>query len=88
MGLSGGLEREVGEADDGVHRRADLVAHVREEHGLHLRGLLGLLGGFSQLFGLCGEPAGLFLGLIEQFLGAEVPLEDFQAHHRDLEDFL
>ena len=38
-----GLEREVRQADDGVHRRADLVAHVREEHGLHLRGFLGLL---------------------------------------------
>ncbi len=33
------------QADDGVHRRADFVAHVREEHGLHLRGFLGLLFG-------------------------------------------
>ncbi len=37
-----GFEGEVGEADDGVHRRADLVAHVGQEHGLHLRGFLGL----------------------------------------------
>ena len=42
------LEGEVREADDGVHRRADLVAHVREEHGLHLRGFLGLLLGGDQ----------------------------------------
>ena len=33
------LEGEVRQADDGVHRRADLVAHVREEHRLHLRWL-------------------------------------------------
>ena len=26
-----GLQREIGHADDGVHRRADLVAHVGEE---------------------------------------------------------
>ena len=30
------LERQMRQADDGVHRRADLVAHVREEHRLHL----------------------------------------------------
>ncbi len=40
-----GFEREVGQADDGVHRRADLVAHVREEHGLHLG------GSFRRFFG-------------------------------------
>ena len=45
LGVERRLEREVREADDGVHRRADFVAHVRQEHGLHLRGFLGLLLG-------------------------------------------
>ena len=31
LGIERRLEGEVREADDGVHRRADLVAHVREE---------------------------------------------------------
>ena len=35
------LEQQVGEADDGVERRADLVAHVREKLALRVRGLLG-----------------------------------------------
>ena len=41
-----GPERQVRHADDGVHRRADLVAHVGQEFALRpagrLRGLLGL----------------------------------------------
>ena len=32
---------QVGHADDRVHRRADLVAHVGEELALGSRGLLG-----------------------------------------------
>ena len=35
------LEREIGHADDRVHRRADLVAHVGEEHRLRLGRRLG-----------------------------------------------
>jgi hypothetical protein len=35
-----GLHEQVGHADHGVHRRADLVAHVREEHRLGARRLL------------------------------------------------
>ena len=34
-------EREVRHADDRVHRRADLVAHVRQELAFRHRGLLG-----------------------------------------------
>ncbi len=43
------LEGEVRQADDGVHRRPDLVAHVGQEHRLHLRRLLGLALGDVQL---------------------------------------
>ncbi len=44
-----GLQRQVGHADDGVHRRADLVAHVGQEVALGPGGLLGDLLGFPQL---------------------------------------
>jgi len=37
-----GFEGEMREPDDGIHRRADFMTHVGEEHGLHLSGLLGL----------------------------------------------
>ena len=36
------LDEDLGEADDGVHRRAQLVAHVGEEAALGLVRLLGL----------------------------------------------
>ena len=42
-GVSRVCEREIGHADDGVHRRADLVAHVGEELALGGRRRLGLL---------------------------------------------
>ena len=32
-----GIERQRGHADDAVHRRPDLVAHVRQELALRLR---------------------------------------------------
>ena len=37
------VEHQFGHADDGVHRRADLVAHVGQERAL---GPIGGLGGF------------------------------------------
>jgi hypothetical protein len=40
-----GVEQQSGHADDAVHRRADLVAHRREELAL------GLAGGFGGLLG-------------------------------------
>ena len=49
--MSWRLEGEVRQADDGVHRRADFVAHVRQEHGLHLRGFLGLGFCLAQFLG-------------------------------------
>ena len=36
------LGEQLGEADDGVERRAQLMAHVGDELGLHLAGELGL----------------------------------------------
>jgi hypothetical protein len=38
-----GLQREVRHADDGVHRRADFVAHVGQEVALGAGRLLGQL---------------------------------------------
>ena len=76
------------EADDRVHRRADLVAHVREEHGFHLGGFLGLLLGADQFFRLFLELARLCLRLAEQLLRAKVALQDFQAHGHDRQQFV
>ena len=53
------LEREFGHADDAVHGRADLVAHVREEFALGAAGGLGCIA----------RPIGGFLGLA-QFVSA------------------
>ena len=79
------LEREMREADDRVHRRADLMGHVREEHRLHLGGFFRLLLRAFQLPGLGRELIGLRLRLTEQLLRVQVALEDLQAHgdHRE-----
>ena len=41
--------QQLGEAQDGVHRGADLVAHIGQEIALGLVGRLGLLLGAQQL---------------------------------------
>ena len=41
LGVERGVEQQSAHADDGVHRRADLVAHRREERALGLVGRLG-----------------------------------------------
>ena len=47
LAVSARLEQQAGHADDRVHRRADLVAHVGEELALRLRRRLRrFLGGF------------------------------------------
>ena len=51
-----GLQRQVRHADDGVHRRADLVAHVGEESAL---GLVGRLGRGAGLLRLVEQARGL-----------------------------
>ena len=42
-------EREVGQPDDRVHRRPDLVAHIGEEHRLGLRRFLGHVPGVGKI---------------------------------------
>ena len=42
-----GLLQQVGHADHGIHRRADLVAHVGQEIGLGMRRLLGQFLGLA-----------------------------------------
>jgi hypothetical protein len=49
LGGQGRLREEVGDAHDRVHRRADLVAHAREEIGLALARALGDGLGLLQL---------------------------------------
>jgi hypothetical protein len=46
---------QVGHADDGVHRGADLVAHVGQEGALGLVGRLGGLLGGGQFGGALGH---------------------------------
>ena len=48
IGGQRGVERELGHADDAVHRRADLVAHVGEELALGAARVLGLALGARQ----------------------------------------
>ena len=45
LGIKGRLEGEVRETDDGVHGRADLVAHVGQERALGLGGVVDFLHG-------------------------------------------
>ena len=52
---------QIGEADDGVHGGADIVGHIVEEHGLGLRGPLGLDQRLLQKRTLFPE---LFIGLL------------------------
>ena len=53
-----GLEHQIAQADDGVHRRADLVAHVGQEFTLGAGRGLRLLLGLAQ-FGLVPHALGL-----------------------------
>ena len=120
LGGQFGLEGQVGHADDGVHRRADLVAHVGQEQALGLGCRLGLqprllhLGGLgadggvgleqfvllqqqllplflqfllggAQFLGLGAKDGRLALGLVQQFPGALVALEDLQAQRQGLD---
>ncbi len=51
LGLQFGLQRNVGQADDGAHGGADFMAHVGQEPGFRLRGLFG----FTPRLGQCGD---------------------------------
>ena len=81
LGVELGVEQQLGHADDAVHRRADLVAHVGEELALDAIGLLGFQLGAGErgiqrgellvlLLHLTGES---FLALAKRLLRA-VPL--------------
>ncbi len=54
LGQDGVAVKELGEAEDGVHRRADLVGHVGEE------GALGAIGAFGGVLGFAQFVAGFF----------------------------
>ena len=64
---------DLGESNDGIERRAQLVAHVGEEFGF---GLVGFLG--------AGFLPGVFLREIGEFDGLpfELALRTFQVDHR------
>jgi hypothetical protein len=49
-GIERGVAQQVGDADHGVERGADLVAHVGEELGLGAHRAFGALGGGAQRF--------------------------------------
>ena len=55
LGREIGLEREVGEAHDRVHRGADLVAHVGEEVTLHAVRVVGRVASLLELCGALGD---------------------------------
>ena len=85
-----GFQRQGCHADHAVHRRADLMAHVREELALGLAGGLGshghlirpLDGGLELPVGLAEFPVGglgLLLGLAQFLLH---PLAFGDVHHR------
>ena len=59
------VERQVGQADDGVHRRADLVAHVRQEIAL------GMAGGLRQARGGLQRLRALQDARLERFIQAQ-----------------
>ncbi len=59
------------------------MAHVREEHGLHLGRLFSLASGSVELPGLGFELTRLFLRLSEQFSRPKVSLKNLQAHRDD-----
>ena len=49
LGVDRRVEQELGHAEDGVHRRADLVAHVGDKRALGPVGLVGRLFGRLEL---------------------------------------
>ena len=48
LGRQLGVEGQLGHAEDAVHRRADLVAHVGQEFALGPAGRLGGLAGLGR----------------------------------------
>ena len=74
MRVAEALDQDLGEADDRVHRRAQLVAHVRQELALQPVGLLDAAAGVLQLV---AAPLQLFgqarqLGHLARLFGFEL----------------
>ena len=61
-----GLERELGHADDAAHRRADLVAHDRQELGLGARRRFRFLLGQEELLVALAAPRHVVRHGVEQ----------------------
>ena len=78
-----GIQEQPAHADDGVHRRADLVAHIGQESAL---GLIGRLGLAACLLRLDVQGASLLVGSL--FLPEEVIQfrEDGDTDAADVED--
>ena len=75
VGGQPGLEQQLGHADDAVHRRADLVAHLGQERALRVAGRLGRLARQAQRFFAAlalgdvardGDAADTLVGVVEQ----------------------
>ncbi len=85
--------QQVGEADDRVHRRADLVTHVGQEGAFGAVGRLGGILRFGQRVGTVGDEllqvvAVLFqlgLGLLAR-ADVDVDAEEFRRLARHLDD--
>ena len=68
------VQEQPAHADDGVHRRADLVAHGRQEGALGLVGRLGLPAGAEEVGDVVVDPDHAHLGAV-----------DDDGHRRDLD---
>ena len=77
--VGGTAAQDVGEADDGIHRRANFMAHVGQEGTL---GLIGFFGGIACLGDFPGAGGNQFLQVIavaRQFFVGCLALGDVEA---------
>ena len=79
-----GLQAQVGEADDGIQRRPDLVAHVREECALGARRRLGNLLGLDEFARAQRHVALETLLLVEEDLILALLLGDVGLHRHEV----
>jgi hypothetical protein len=71
----------VRQADDGVHRGADLVAHGGQEGALGAVGALGLVAGGGQLAGALVHQLGEVVTVPLEFFGELLALGDVAHEH-------
>jgi len=67
LGVGGAAQREGGHAHDGVHRGAQLVAHVGEESALCAVGGFGGVPAFCQFFGARGHELFEVMAILLEF---------------------